>query len=207
VARWGISLITVQQNPPTQMIGKGKAPQSLNDLKGMRIRAIGGDAAAMKLIGAVPQNMPLTEVYGGMERGLLDAAASVNSSLSAYKLQEVSNWYTTNIAVSLPGGVVLAGTKAMESLPPQYQKLITDSVPAVNEHWMRVDLREDEAAIAAFKAKGLVSVTFQERDLDALRQQVRPIWDAWVEQLDKLGYNGKELLQTLLDGARKGGAS
>jgi len=32
---------------------------------------------------------------------------------------------------------------------------------------------------------------------------VRPIWDAWVEQVDKLGYNGKELLQIILDSARK----
>jgi len=206
-ARWGVSLITVQQNPPTQMLGKGRPPRTLNDLKGLRVRAIGGDAAAMKLIGAVPQNMPLTEVYGGLERGLLDAAASVNSSLAAYKLQELANWYTTNFAVSLPGGVILASAKAMDSLPPQYRKLILDSVPAVNDHWMKVDLREDEVAIEAFKAKGLSPVTFPESDLEALRQQVRPIWDAWVEQLDKLGYNGKELLQVLLDSARKGGAS
>ncbi|MFO1188845.1 MAG: TRAP transporter substrate-binding protein DctP [Alphaproteobacteria bacterium] len=201
--RWGISIITLQQNPPTQMLGKGKPPQSLNDLKGMRIRAIGGDAAAMKLIGASPQNMPLTEVYGGIERGLLDAAASVYSSLAAYKLQEVSNWYTTNFAVSLPGGVILASAKAMDSLAPQYRKLIMDSVPAVNQQWMKVDIRDDEAAVDAFKAKGLAPVAFQERDLDNLRQQVRPIWDAWVEQIDKLGYNGKELLQVILDSSRK----
>ncbi|MFO1188882.1 MAG: TRAP transporter substrate-binding protein DctP [Alphaproteobacteria bacterium] len=202
-ARWGISTILVQPNSPSQLIGKGKVPQSLNDLKGLRVRAIGGDAAALRLIGVSAQNMPMTEVYGAVERGLLDAASSIYSSLAAFKMQEVSNWYTTNMAISITGCMIFAGTKAMDSLPPQYKKLVMDSVPAVNDYWANALTRDDNIAIDAFKAKGLVPVAFKDSELAELGQKVRPIWDAWVEQVDKLGYNGKELLQIILDSARK----
>ncbi|MFO1188062.1 MAG: TRAP transporter substrate-binding protein DctP [Alphaproteobacteria bacterium] len=202
-ARWGISVVSALPASANEFMGKGKPPKSLADFKGMRLRAIGGDAAAMKLIGAVPQNMPLTEVYGGMERGLLDATGSVLSSLMSFKLQEVGTWFTTNMALSSASCLVLAGSKSMDGLPPQYRKLIMDSVPAVSDHWMAAYKTDDDAAATAFKAKGLVPVAMPESELDNLRQQVRPIWDAWVDQMDKLGYNGKELLQLILDSARK----
>lgn len=202
-ARWGVSTILIQPNSPSQVLGKGKVPQSLNDLKGMRVRAIGGDAAAFKLLGVAAQNMPMTEVYGAVERGLLDAVTTIYSSLSAFKIQEVGNWYTTNLAVSITGCMIFAGTKAMDALPPQYKKLVMDSVPAVNDHWANALTRDDNAAVEAFKAKGLVPVTFKESELSELGQRVQPIWDAWVEQVDKLGYNGKELLQLIIDSAKK----
>jgi len=201
--RWGISLVLIQPNSPSQLLGKGNPPQSLNDLKGLRVRAIGGDAAALRVMGVSAQNMPLTEVYGGMERGLLDAASSIYSSLAAYKLQEVGNWFTTNLSISVTGCMIFAGTKAMDSLPPQYRALITDKVPAVRTHWRSVLAREDDAAVEAFKAEGLVPATFPESELADLGQQVRPIWDAWVAQVDKLGYDGKGLLQLILDSAAK----
>ena len=202
-ARWGISVVSALPNSANEFLGKGKPPKSLADFKGMRLRALGGDAAAMKLIGAVPQNMPLTEVYGGMERGLLDATSSVLSSLVSFKLQEVGSWFTTNMALSSAPCLIFAGTKAMEALPPQYRKLIQDSAPAVSDHWMTVFKRDDDAAAEAFRAKGLVAVALPESELDTLRQQVRPIWDAWVEQMDKLGHNGKQLLQLIIDSAKK----
>jgi len=203
-ARWGISPVMMLPNSANEFLGKGKAPGSLADFKGMRLRAIGGDAAAMKLIGAVPQNMPLTEVYGGMERGLLDATSSVMSSFASFKLQDVGNWFTTNMALSSAPCPVFAGMKALESLPPQYRKLIQDSVPAAADFWMKTFKQDDDAAIMAFKAKGLTAVALPESELEQLRSQVRPIWDAWVVQMDKLGYDGKELLQLIIDSARKG---
>ncbi len=202
-ARWNSKIIMPIVAAPQEFIGSGNPPKTTADFKGLRVRALSGDAAAMKLLGAVPQNIPSAEMYQAQERGLVSATGSAYSSLAAFKLHEVSTWYTKNLSISATPCFVFIGTKVFDGLPPQYRKLMMDSVPASLDHWEDAFVREDAAAEELFKKKGLVPVTFQEGELDRLRQQVRPIWDSWVEQMDKLGHNGKELLQLMIDSAKK----
>jgi TRAP-type C4-dicarboxylate transport system substrate-binding protein len=203
VARWGAKVIMPIVSPSSEFIGAGKPPASIADFKGLRIRALGGDGAAMRLVGAAPQNIPSTEMYPAQERGLINATSSAYASLAAFRLQEVSNWYTTNLSISAPPCFVYAGAKAFEGLPPQYRKLMMDSVPVSLDYWESAFVRENAAALELFNAKKLVPVTFPESDILNLRQQVQPIWDSWVADMDKRGYNGAELLKLMIDSAGK----
>ena len=107
------------------------------------------------------------------------------------------------MSISATPCFVFAGSKAFDGLPPQYRKLMMDSVPASLDHWESAFVREDAVAEEAFKAKKLVPVTFQEGELQNLREQVRPIWDAWVADMDKRGFNGAELLKLMIESAGK----
>ncbi|MFO1188876.1 MAG: TRAP transporter substrate-binding protein DctP [Alphaproteobacteria bacterium] len=203
VARWGSLYLTSMPSSSNEFLGKGKPPKALSDFKGMRVRAQGGEADAMRLLGAVPTNLPAPEIYQGMERGLLDASSTLYYAHAAYKTHEVANWYTTNLALSSSPCLLVASSKALDALPPQYRKLMTESIPAVVDHWVKALDADDLKAAEMFKEKRLVPVTFVESDLENLRRQVRPIWDRWVADMDKLGHNGKELLQLMLDSAKK----
>jgi len=76
LARWNAVPYSSNLLPQYEFIGKGKAPKSLADFKGMRVRAIGGIGDAMKNLGAVPTSVPATEVYTSIERGTEPSAAS-----------------------------------------------------------------------------------------------------------------------------------
>src|SRR3546814_14764115 len=63
------------------------------------VRALGGTGMALKNLGAVPTSVPAPEVYNALERGVFRAAAFPNTyAFASYKLDEISQWYTTNLA-------------------------------------------------------------------------------------------------------------
>ncbi|MFO1188312.1 MAG: TRAP transporter substrate-binding protein DctP [Alphaproteobacteria bacterium] len=203
VARWKAKLITPMPIPSNEFVGKGKPPATLADWKGLRFRALGGDAKTVQLLGSTAQNFPPPEIYGAMERGLLDGTSSTLNSHGAFKIYEIGNWYTTNMAISSAPSIIIAGMGAINALPPQYQKLLYNSVEATNDYWLKTLLADDLKAIEAFKAKGLTPVTFSDADLARIRELVSPVWNEWVADMDKRGYPGKELLQLMIDSAKK----
>lgn len=69
--------------------------QSLADLKGKRLRTAGAALSRWaESIGAVPVNVPSSEMYQGVEKGTLDCAVNVASDLKSRSLWDVAK-YTT----------------------------------------------------------------------------------------------------------------
>jgi len=202
IAAWGGTLITPMPIGANEFLGKGKVPQTLADWKGLRVRALSGDAKAMRLIGAVPQNVPTPETYGALERGLLDAASTLYYAHAAFRTHEVTDWYTTNMALSSAPSLVLASTTAFGALPPQYQKLVMDSVKPSNDFWIEALLDGDRKAVELFNKEGLKPVTISEKDLATLREMVKPIYQEWIADMDKRGHKGQELFDHLIKSAQ-----
>jgi TRAP-type C4-dicarboxylate transport system substrate-binding protein len=199
---WGSVLVMPMPFGANEFVGRGTAPTSLDGWKGKRVRALSGDAKAMKALGAVPQNLPTPEAFGALERGLLDAASSGYYSIQAFRWHELTDWYTTNMALSSAMSVVPATKKAYDALPPQYKKLLMDKVPASLDAWEKAYTEADLAALEVFKKKGMTAVTYSPADLAKLDQAARPIWNEWVAEVSKKGYKGKELLELMLATAR-----
>jgi hypothetical protein len=202
MARWGATLIMQGPFASFEFVGRGAPPLTLAGWKGKRVRATGGDARAMQLLGAAPSSLPSTEYYNGIERGILDAVSSLPYAHVAYKLHEVTNWYTTNLALSTAASPVLASTKSMNALPPQYRKLIADSAPGVVERWARVLLEDDIKGVELFKARGMQAITYADSELQQLRLAIKPIWDDWIAEMSKRGLNGQELIDLMVRSAR-----
>jgi TRAP-type C4-dicarboxylate transport system substrate-binding protein len=65
----------------------------------------------------------------------------------------------------------------------------------------------EDKAEAACKAKGVRTVVIPAAMRDELVQLGgRPVWDEWVKEVTAKGYPGKELLDFILEEARKAGA-
>lgn len=202
VARWGTFNIMQVPFAINEFIGKGAPPLTLADWKGKRVRALGGDARAMQLLGAVATNMPAPEIYGAVERGMLDGISSLPYAHAAFKLQEITNWYTLNMGLSSPTSLLLASSKTYDALPPQYKKLLADLAPGVLRKWIDVFKEDDDKAIELFKARGMRGITYPEAELAKLGTSVKPIWDDWVAVVNKQGFNGQELLDKMIEAAK-----
>src|SRR3546814_5652949 len=70
----------------------------------MRISDWSSDVCSSDLrrLGSVPTTVPAPEVYTSLERGMVEAASfPFTYSHVAYKLNEISTWYTSNMAPRL----------------------------------------------------------------------------------------------------------
>ncbi|MCG8493835.1 MAG: C4-dicarboxylate TRAP transporter substrate-binding protein [Sneathiellales bacterium] len=69
--------------------------KSLADLKGKRLRTAGAAMSRwVESIGAVPVNVPSSEMYQGIEKGVLDCAVNVASDLKSRSLWDVAKHTT-----------------------------------------------------------------------------------------------------------------
>lgn len=194
--------------PAYKMMGKGKPPQDLADLRGRRVRALGGVGQALRSLGMVPTTMPTPEVYGALERGLIDAVTLPSYALYTYKLFEISDWYTTNLPLGIGASFVAANIDAWNKLPDQYQKLLVDSVAgSITAGIKAYDDIEGEGDDTFRKRKGLTAVTYSDDSVKTIiNTAAQPVWDEWIADIDKKGYDGKKLLNFVLTEARRSGS-
>lgn len=74
---------------------------SPEEMKGKKIRTLGaGSALLVEKLGGIPVNVPSSEMYSGLEKGILDCAANAVSDLKARSLWDVSK-HTTLISLGI----------------------------------------------------------------------------------------------------------
>jgi TRAP-type C4-dicarboxylate transport system substrate-binding protein len=199
LGKWNAMPYSSNLLPQYEFIGKGKAPKTLADFKGMRVRAIGGIGDAMRNIGAVPTSVPATEVYTSLERGTVDAVSFPSTYAHAsYKTHEIGSWFTSNLTPGTQACPTVINKNAWASLPPQYQKLVTEFRPKVKEVLVAAYTAADEKNLPLFKRK-LEFVNYSAAELAEFRKAgAQPVWDKWVAETSAKGAPAKELLELIL---------
>jgi len=201
---WNVRYALSNVIPSYEFMGRGNAPETLADWKGLRVRALGGQGAAMAKIGAVPTTVTSPEVYGSLERGLIDAAGFPYYAADVYKLPEISKWYTKGLALGVSISNVDFNRDAYDRLPPQYKKVIADVTPAAHAAQADALQAEEDRAEANFKKQGLQTLAIA----PAMREEFarvggQPVWDEWVKEMAAKGYPARELLDFVLAEAKK----
>jgi TRAP-type C4-dicarboxylate transport system substrate-binding protein len=207
--RWNAMLYMSVLQPQSELMGTGNPPTKMEDYKGMRIRALGGTGDALRNIGAVPTSVPAPEVYNSLERGVFTAASlPFTYAYSAYKLHEVSKWYTTNLAPGANSCPAIINLEAYNALPPQYKDLMTAAKTKGYEALIAAYKAADEKNFAEWQKKGLVAITYPEAELKKFTEQgSKPVWNAWVKEVSAKGIPGKEILDLVLAEAEKAKAA
>ncbi len=207
VAKWNSMYYASSILPLYEVVGKGEPPKSLDDWKGMRIRALGQQGKAMAKLGAVPTSVPAPDVYTSMDRGLLDAAAFAYYSHDSYRTYELGDWYTTNLAMGSIACGMLFNIDAYERLPQQYKDLIAEYKASDQAYPAQIAAYEKSniEVPKKFEDHGLTPVTFtKEQRAEFEKVGGEPIWHDWAAQMtDDYGYDGGALLNILLAAAKK----
>ena len=185
--------------PLFEVIGKGDAPQELADWQGLRLRLLGTHGEAMEKIGAVARPMPGARTYGAMDRGELDGVTMPHTAFLSYNLQEVGDWYTSNLRLGTANAVMAFNKDAYAALPDQYKALM-DEYRSLGYHEQITEIATEEAeAPATYAAAGLTDVVLSDAQIEELRSvAAHPVWDSWAETTTSRKVNGEELLNTIL---------
>ena len=196
--QWNAMVYAGALMPQYEFLGKGKPPTALADWKGLRVRAGGGIGDAMVKLGAIKTTTAATEVYTGMQRGTMDAASfPYTYAQAAYKIPEVSDWFTANMSPGTSACPTTFNKTSYEKLPPQYKKLLEDLKPQYYNVQAKAYQDIDKVNLPKFKAK-LIEIVYTPEQMEEFKKvAAEPVWNEWVAA-NKDKFNGQELIDMIL---------
>ena len=183
LAQWNAIPYVSSYLPQYELMGSGKPPLTLDDWKGMSVRAGGGVGKAMAEFGATPTSSSATEVYTGMQQGTMDAAAfPFTYAHVAYKINEVTDWFTGNLSPGTSDCPVLLSLSAYNDLPDQYQKLLEDIKEDVIESQIQAYIDIDKTNLPMLRASHQ-EIIYSDETLAEFRSVAgKPVIEAWIAE-------------------------
>lgn len=202
--RWNAVAFMTTLLPQFEFMGVGDPPKTLEDWKGRRVRAPGGLGDAMRVLGANPTSVPGSEIYMALDRRTVDAVSwPMTYAFAAYKLHEISKWYTDNLAPGKINCPTAFSLSAMEKLPPQYRQLLDSLKAPAYQAIAQAYKATDEKNILMFN-KTLTPVHYSDAEIARFRTiGGKPVWDKWVQENAAKGVPAQELLDLILATAKK----
>ncbi len=159
-------------------IGTIKPVTKLDDLKGMKIRAVGIYANYMKALGASPVSLPYDELYMALKLGTIDGYYASSSALISSKLGEVIRHYLLPTTSSI-NCIWAVNMNSWKALPNDIRDLLDNAAPKVAVPIAAIYSGHVENSRA--EAAGKYGVQFHmlsEADQAKALQAAMPIWDS-----------------------------
>jgi TRAP-type C4-dicarboxylate transport system substrate-binding protein len=184
---------------PQYPIVSTKPVRQLEDLKGLRIRLSGEMAETFKIWGAVPIAMPITELYMGLQRKVVEAGQIPLVLIDAFKIHEVTK---TLSLCPTPGGVIfiVMNERKWESLPNDIQQVLID---VTKENFLVGNTRNatkySHDVIQKYgKTPGHEVIVLSKQERRRWRKAAEPLFDEWASKIESKGLPGKAILAELM---------
>ncbi|MCQ4347058.1 TRAP transporter substrate-binding protein [Pseudomonas stutzeri] len=197
----GYKVLSVFGDGGMNLHTRGKAVKTLEDLKGLKLRASSRTAAkTLEALGATPVSMPPAQMTEAISKGVVDGALASWEVVPATKLDEVTQYHSVTPAGETAFGytvlTMLMNQKKFDSLPKDLQEIIDrNSGKALSDRFATAWDKAMDAARDATPAEGLVAI--DPAAYKAMQDATAGVADAWIK--DASGIDGK----ALVEGVRK----
>ncbi len=193
----GVELIGLHSHGPA-VIHTKKRLQSLDDLKGMKIRVPGGVGSLVgRTLGVTAVKLPAPKVYEALSSGVADGIFMPIETQKSFRLKEVVPFVTI-----MPGGLYygsfafMMNPRSLKKLSEQDQKALLSvsglEFAKLGAHWDKADV--------IGRAEALKSGTTVTVASDAMRTdyyaRMKPVEDEWIQKVGKW-FDGKAALAEL----------
>ncbi len=179
-----------------------RAINSPDDLRGLRMRGPTRQITNMlRNIGATPVGMPLPQIPEALSRGVIDGAVipwEVVPSIRVHEMVQFHSEFDTS------GGGLYTTTFIMgmnlrryNSLPPDLKKIIDDNSGINTSAFLgRTQQAGDAPARQLAVDRGNRINTISLAESQEFRRRARQVEVEWMRDMDRRGFNGRDLLDT-----------
>ncbi len=181
-----------------------KPVATLEDLRGLKVRCLGGTAAkVLKALGAVPIVISTGDTYDALRKGIVDGVVAAWDSLETLKWGEVLPYTTVSdyASVGAPGFVVMNKAK-WEALPLELQKIIDEMSGEYAQKLSALWDEKDRRTIKKWGAKNHISIFLDDEEEKRWQRAVSPLYEAFVEEKSAQGLPAANALNFCLDWVR-----
>lgn len=161
--------------------------RTFEDLQGKKIRAPEGMASAVfQAAGASPVNIPFSEVFGALEKGIVDAAdASAYVNNDATGMQDVAPYPLYPGIHSMPNMQFTVNAEKWEKLSEEDQTTLREwwyeAQSAMRDEVHKLD---QEMAARDDATDEIEVINWAQEDRDQMREVARGQWEAYAEKSD-----------------------
>jgi TRAP-type C4-dicarboxylate transport system substrate-binding protein len=162
----GLKVLAVQGGSLPGIVTRDRPVRSLDDLRGMRIRAPTELLNVLRELGADPVNMPMGEVYSALAKGVIDGLVAPTDTFRSLHLAEVSKHY---LRMRVWRGAYPAramGQRRWDSLTPGHRAVLEAAIPVWEQALAEENRRALDEGWELARSSGVV-----EAELGAADQQ------------------------------------
>jgi C4-dicarboxylate-binding protein DctP len=165
-------------------------PQDMKGLK-MRIQSSKVLEAQMRMLGALPQTMALSEVYQGLQTGVIDGTENVTSNFYTQKMYEVQKFLTLTHHGYI-GYAVIVNKKFWDGLPADLRPILEQAMSDTTRYVNDLAKKDNDDALEGVRKSGKTQVI-------ALTPDEKKAWKKALVPLHKQmeGRVGKALIDSI----------
>lgn len=179
-----------------QLSSSKKALISPNDAQGQKFRIMSSKVleAQFKAVDANPQMMPFSEVYSGLQQGVIDGQENTNSNIYTKKFHEVQKYMTITNHGYL-GYLVVMSEKFWNSLTPDLQEKVKQAMneATVKEREYAQELNDTQLNLIEQYAKDTGKL-----EIFTLTKEQRDAWQTAVSKIYPEFYDDKIIGKDLI---------
>ena len=193
----GVYLARSSMTPPYDLVSKTPV-RGLEDMKGMKIRAVGGvQADQMRAVGATPIFLPTPETYTGFQRGTVDAVVGHDAAFISFRTAEPAKAWTDLRFATVQLDYCMR-KEMYDNLPPDLQKVFYDWL----QRWNLVDAQlwfEDYADDARknMQKMGIEMIKLKPTERDRILEAMGGVTTGWVAKMKDEGLPGQKVLDDI----------
>jgi C4-dicarboxylate-binding protein DctP len=163
------------------------------DIKGMKIRIQSSKVidARTRIVGALPQVMPWSEIYQGLQTGVVDGQENPPSIVSTAKLFEVQKFMTIS-EHGYHGYVFIANKRFWDALPADIKPIMDKAVIDATDYFNSNAKKENDDALEDIKKTGKMKILTMTPEEKSEWKKIQ--YKVHREMEDRIG---KDLIQSI----------
>lgn len=171
--------------------------RSLEDLKGVEVRATGISSKTLSALGAVPVSISQAEAYDAISKGVVKANLGPDEILKGWNQAEVTKYITKTPFLYNTLFFCTINNNKWQSLDEDTQKIITEIsqkyfTDVAATLW---DKQNEEALAWAQSEKGMEVIDLSAEEVERWQQALLPIHSEWISKVEPKGIDGAAVLR------------
>jgi TRAP-type C4-dicarboxylate transport system substrate-binding protein len=189
-----VHVLYVTTTGPTVLETVSKPVKSLEDVKGIKIRAVGQMSDIIKLLGGVPIPLEMVDVYDALRRGVIEGVTVDLSTLKQWKFAEVTKYVTADwqLGTVITFYWVIKKSK-WDSLPPDMQRIFTEVASEAKAKQAALWNQMDIEARDLFKSGGGQIIPLSDAEATKWVKAVEPIIGGYKKNMVSKGHKEADI--------------
>lgn len=170
----------------------------VDDLKDVKIAAVGSNLNWIKPIGVVPVQSNLTEAYQSLQSGVYDGWVTFSGPVKGFKLHEQAKYYTkVGFGCAIVGGLTINQDK-WNDLPEVVQTTLKQAAKSYSDALVAEINKQLNENLQVIQKEGAQIATLSDQERAKWVKVVQNVPQDYASRLEEAGLPGKSMIKDFI---------